>query len=146
MKSVTLALAASLMLAGISIAEARDDRLRFPIKDAMATPAAQEKLDGSVRFYFSGQKQPGAKKTMGTFTSNKKTNFANKSDVDGCNHAFLSAMIALQERARREGGNAVVDIHSVYKNGEYKSATEFECGAGAIMGGVALRGTVATLP
>ncbi len=44
------------------------------------------------------------------------------------------------------GGNAVIDIHSAYKNGEYKSATDFECGAGSFIGGVAMRGTVANLP
>lgn len=146
MKSAMLALAATLLLTGITAAEARDERLRFPVQDAMETPAAKEKLDGSVRFFFSGQKHAAASKTMGAFTSNKKTNFANKTDQEGCNHAFLSAMIALQERAKREGGNAVIDIHSVYKNGEYKSATEFECGAGSFIGGVAMRGTVANLP
>ena len=40
----------------------------------------------------------------------------------------------------REGGNAVVNIHSYYKSVPFKSNTEYECGAGKIMGGVALRG------
>lgn len=123
-------------------AAARDDKLTFPVAEAMSTPAAQGKLDGSVKFYFSGQPTPAAKQTFGTFTSNKKTNAFNKSDKEACDWTFLSAMIALQDRAKREGGNAVVDIHSVYKNDEFKSATEYECGAGKLMTGVALRGTV----
>jgi hypothetical protein len=45
----------------------------------------------------------------------------------------------------REGGNAVTNIHSVYKNAPFNSDSEYECGAGAIMGGVALRGTVVKL-
>lgn len=142
-----MVLAATLAIGVAGVADARDDRLKFPIKAAMETADAQAALgDGAVRFYFSGQKAPAAKQTFGTFTSNKKTNFANKSDEAGCQRAFLSAMIALRDRAQREGGNAVVDIHSVYKNNEFKSATEFECGAGKILGGVALRGTVVRLP
>jgi uncharacterized protein YbjQ (UPF0145 family) len=123
-------------------AAARDDRITFPLAEAMSTPEAQGKLDGSVKFYFSGQPTPSAQQTYGTFTSNKKTNAFNKSDKEACEWAFLSAMIALQDRAKREGGNAVVDIHSVYRNNEFKSATEYECGAGKVMAGVALRGTV----
>lgn len=126
-------------------AEARDDRLKMPITAAMETDDAKAKLGSDVKFFFGEQKSPKATQTLGTFTSNKKTNFANKSDEEGCKIAFLSAMIALKERAVREGGNAVVNIHSVYKNETFKSNTEYECGAGKIMGGVALRGTVVKL-
>src|SRR3546814_1109276 len=78
-------------------------------------------------------------------SSNKKTNFFNKSDKAGCERAFASAMLSLRDRALKEGGDAVIDIHSVYKGDEFKSATEYECGAGTIMGGVAPRGTVVKL-
>jgi uncharacterized protein YbjQ (UPF0145 family) len=135
--------AVALALVALS-ADARDERLKFSVAEAMATPDAKAKLDGSVKFYW-GKKAPAGAKLMGTFTSNKKTNFFNKSDQQACNWAWLSAMVALQERAKREGGNAVVNIHSVYKNQEFTSATEFECGAGSVTGGVALRGTVAKL-
>jgi hypothetical protein len=125
-------------------AEARDERLKMPIAAAMESEDAKAKLGTDVKFFF-GSKAPKAAQTLGTFTSNKKTNFANKSDEEGCKVAFLSAMIALRDRALREGGNAVVNIHSVYKNEQFKSDTEYECGAGKIMGGVALRGTVVKL-
>ncbi len=68
-----------------------------------------------------------------------------KSDEKACNWAFLSAMIALRDRALNEGGNAVVNIKSNYKQNEMSSNTEFECHAGAIMSGVALKGTVVKL-
>ena len=135
-----MAIAAALTL---SVAQARDTRLKLPIKDAMETPAAKEKLGGDVKFVFGSG--PAGAKTMGTYTSNKKTNFANKSDKEGCEWAFLSAMISLKERALAEGGNAVVNIQSYYKKNEFTSATEYECAAGAFVGGVALRGTVAKL-
>ena len=37
---------------------------------------------------------------------------------------------ALQERAKREGGNAVINIKSVYKNENVENNTEYLCGAG----------------
>ncbi|HYL24294.1 MAG TPA: excinuclease ABC subunit A, partial [Burkholderiales bacterium] len=92
-------------------------------------------------------RQPKLKvaKTIGEYTSNKKTNAFNKSDQEACDIAFISAAVSLQQRAKQEGGNAVVNIHSVYKNDKFESPTEYLCGAGALMAGVALRGTVVTL-
>jgi hypothetical protein len=55
---------------------------------------------------------------------------------------MLSALKALQERAVREGMTDVINITSNYKNQPFSSATEFECGAGSVMAGVALKGTL----
>jgi hypothetical protein len=79
---------------------------------------------------------------MGEFTSNKKTNAANKSDQEACDLAFISAVVALQQRARKEGGNAVINIRSVYRGEDSDSPSDYICGAGKIIAGVALRGTV----
>src|SRR5216110_151292 len=65
-------------------ADARDDRLRFPILDAMSTAEAKAKLPGTVRFYFGKQPHPAPIRQLGEYTANKKTNFLNKSDKDGC--------------------------------------------------------------
>jgi hypothetical protein len=51
----------------------------------------------------------------------------------------------LAGRARTEGGNAVINIVSYYKKNVFSSATEYECHAGAIIAGVALKGTVVKL-
>ena len=139
MKISAMILAAVAATLVTSIALARDTRLKLPIKDAMETAAAKEQLGTNVKFTFGGK---APEKNLGTFTSNKKTNFANKSDKEGCEWAFLSAMLSLKERALAEGGNAVVNIQSYYKKNEFSSATEYECGAGAFVGGVTLRGTV----
>jgi uncharacterized protein YbjQ (UPF0145 family) len=143
MKSSAIVLAAVAVTLVSGMAVARDTLLKLPVKDAMETAAAKEKLGTDVKFIF-GSTPKGAKE-IGTYTSNKKTNFANKSDKEGCEWAFLSAMISLKERAIAEGGNAVVNIQSYYKKNEFSSATEYECGAGAIMGGVTMRGTVVKL-
>lgn len=142
LSSMVVTAMAALLVAGI--ADARDTRLKLPIQDAMTANDAQAQLGTDVKFFFGAEIPKGAK-TFGTYTSNKKTNFANKSDKEGCEWAFLSAMLALKQRAIAEGGNAVVGIHSWYKKNEFKSASEYECGAGAFVGGVTLRGTVAKL-
>ena len=82
---------------------------------------------------------------MGVTTQNKKTNFFNKTDQEGCNWVFLSAVRSLQEFAHKMGGNAVVNIVSMYKGQEFVSETQYECGAGSIVGGVALRGEIVLL-
>jgi uncharacterized protein YbjQ (UPF0145 family) len=49
-------------------------------------------------------------------------------------------MVALEKRAKQLGANAVVNIVSYYKRVEMSSTTEFECHAGALIAGVALKG------
>jgi hypothetical protein len=127
-------------------AYARDDRLKFPIQDGLTSPDAQGKIDANVRLFWGDQKFPTPQQTFGTFTANKKTNAVNKSDQRACEINFASAVISLQARAHEEGGNAVVNIHSVYRNQDVSSDTEYECGAGTFVSGVALRGTVVKLP
>jgi uncharacterized protein YbjQ (UPF0145 family) len=111
----------------------------------MTTEDAKVTLDVGVRFFFGDQKHTEIVTRIGTYTANKKTNAFNKSDQEACKWAFLSAMISLQDRAIAEGGNAVVNIQSFYKKREFTSATEFECGAGAMVAGVTLVGDVVKL-
>src|ERR1043166_6956090 len=125
MRKLALAIAAS-CFAFAAAAPAKDDHVNFPIENAMNSADAKDKLDGSVKFFFGKQKYPKPSKQLGTFTSNKKTNALGKGEEAGCQRAFLSAMIALQERAQKEGGNAVVGIKSVYRNDELESETEYE--------------------
>lgn len=124
---------------------ARNDYNMYPIDDALNTPAARDKLDTGVRLYFAGQKHPAIAKTLGEWKTNKKTNAFNKSDKEACEWTFLSAILELQERARKEGGNAVINIKSNYKSIETKSSKEYMCGNGALMAGVAFKGTVVKL-
>jgi len=128
-----------------SDAFARNDLRTFPVQDVLNSEDAKERLSGRVKFYFGSQDGGEVARDFGEFRTNKKTNAFNKSDLKACNWAFLSALIALDKRALREGGNAVVNIQSNYKNNEFSSETEFECGAGNIIAGVALKGTVVKL-
>jgi uncharacterized protein YbjQ (UPF0145 family) len=135
----------ALVFAGVAIAaalpaHARDDKLMMPIDVAMDAPEAKEKLDSSIKYYFGHQKSPKVLQKLGSDASNKKTNAFGKSDEKACQWAFLSAMLSLEQRAKELGANAVINIVSNYKKVEMSSETEYECHAGGIMAGVALKG------
>jgi hypothetical protein len=140
----TFLLTIALML-GFSAVEARDDIQNFSIEDALARGEKEGVLDSSIQLYFGDQEHPAVDENHGEYTSNKKTNAFGKSDLKACQWAFLSAMISLQERAVKEGGNAVINIRSYYKKNDLVSATEFVCGAGAAVAGVTMIGEVVKL-
>jgi hypothetical protein len=131
-----LALAA---LAVTTTAQANDRKVLVPIAGALASDDAEVRLDKSVRFYFGTQKSPPVVSKIDSDHTSQKTNAFAKSDIKACSWAFLSAMLRLQKHAKEVGANAVVNIVSNYKNVEFSSETEFECHAGAVMAGVALK-------
>jgi len=138
------ALLVSLSLCAIT-AQARDTTHFLPIKDAVEIGKTQGLAD-DIRLYFGNQKHPAVAATLTKgISTNKKTNAANKSDEVACNWAMQSALIQLQQAARNMGGNAVVNIESYYKKKVFRSDDQFECHAGAIMAGVALRGDIVKL-
>lgn len=139
------ALAAAFALGAVfsSSVFARDTIDSHSIDAALKSdPAA---IDSGIPLYFAGQRHPGVSHSFGVFAANKKTNAVGKSDEAACQRAFLSAVIRLQQRARKEGGNAVINIRSNYHDNETSSATQFVCGAGGVMAGVALKGEVVRL-
>ena len=143
MRRLTLALATTATLAIAPTAAARDTRQQFDIATAIAAGKADGTLDGSVQFHFKGARAPAVASRLGPARTNKKTNAFGKSDATACQWVFLGALKALQEAAKERGANAVVDIESNYKNQVFTSATQYQCGAGGLMAGVALKGVYA---
>ena len=127
----------------IGSAYARDTQAMYSISEALMS-AGSEQVGDDVQLFF-GDQHPSVATNYGTYTSNRKSSGFGKSDTLACQRAFLSAVLSLQQRARTEGGNAVVNLRSFYKAKPVSSATEFECGSGAVMSGVALRGDVVRL-
>jgi len=121
-------------------AQARDTKYLLPIAAALEVQDAKNRLDGSVKFFFGNQETPKILAKLSTDVTNLKTNAVGKSDEKACNWVFLSAMIQLEKRAKQLGANAVINIVSFYRKEVMSSATEFECHAGAVIAGVALRG------
>ncbi|NKI72498.1 excinuclease ATPase subunit [Collimonas pratensis] len=141
MKNLILMVAAAAgMLSSAAPVLAADRVVMLPLAAAMADNDAKTRLGEGVRFYFGSQPTPAVQEKLGSDKTSQKTNAFGKSDEKACNWAFLSAMLSLQKRAQNLGANAVTNIVSNYNNVEHSSPTEFECHAGAIMAGVALKG------
>jgi hypothetical protein len=136
---IALALAGATLLSARSTS-ARDDRLRFSIKAALDHADTKTRLDPNIRLYFGDQKHPNVAQDLGDVRTNQKTNATGKQDQDACDWVFLSALLKLEDRARQTQANAIIDIQSNYKNEPFSSQTEYVCGAGTFIAGVALTG------
>lgn len=138
-KIITLAIL-QLCLSGNAFA--RDTVDALSIESALSDEKVMSAVGTDVKFYFGDQKHGKILQNFGEGKTNKKTNAFNKTDEEACQWAFASALLSLKEKALKEGGNAVVNIKSNYKNNLTSSNTTFQCGAGALMAGVALVGSV----
>ena len=128
-----------------SQAMARNSIGDYSIQDAIMADAEKASLGHQVKFYFGSQPHGKVIKKFGEFRTNRKTNAFGKSDTQACQWVFMSALISLRDRAIAEGGNAVINIKSNYKNDLTSSNTTFRCGAGAFVAGTALVGEVVKL-
>lgn len=138
---LSLAIIASALAVSTVPAAARDTRYELSIADVLADPRYAQNVPAGVKFYFASQTAP-AGQNLGEFVTNRKTNSFGKQDEEACTWAMISAMKELGERALAEGGNAVVNIVSYYKKRPFASETLYECHAGALIAGVALKGEV----
>jgi hypothetical protein len=139
-----LAAATLLICALPGISQARDTALYLPFDKAVAEATRAGKIDGSVKFYLAGNAPAGNVTVLSTgAVTNKKTNAFNKSDEVACEWVAQSAIISLHQAAKNAGANAVTNIVSFYKKNERKDAKTYECHAGALMAGVALKGDLA---
>jgi uncharacterized protein YbjQ (UPF0145 family) len=128
-----------------STTQARDTKHLYSIEQAMKHSKFEEVLGSDIKLVW-GKTNPGnIERKMGEYTTSKKTNAFNKSDQEACEWALLSALKTMVERARNEGANSVINIRSNYKHNEFSSEEVYECHAGAIMAGVALKAEVATV-
>jgi len=134
----------ALVLATSSPAFAADRSVYLPFQEAVAAAQAAGKIDGSVKFYLAGTGPQGRVLQRGIVV-NKKTNAFAKKDAEACQHVAQSAIIALHNRAKKSGASAVTNIVSYYHKVEYRSKTDYECHAGAVIAGVALRGDLANI-
>ncbi|MDZ7865141.1 excinuclease ATPase subunit [Acidovorax sp.] len=147
-RQLTLALAALAALAATPLAQARDKVSLLPLEEAVRLGIQEGKLDGSVKFYLSGAPTPpGQGAALGEEHVNRRTSNGGKEPVFACHWAALSGLIALQDSAKARGANAVVDLHSFFKEKTFKDPVNFECYTGNMMTGVTLKGTyVRTAP
>jgi uncharacterized protein YbjQ (UPF0145 family) len=143
MRIAWVGLMASLALCGA--AQARNTEYMLKIDEVLQNAEYKARLGDSVSFYFGKQPTPRIAKSFGEYVTNRKTNSFGKPDEEACRWAMLSALLELRERAIKMGGNAVTNIVSYFKKNTESSESVYECHAGALVAGVALKGTVVTL-
>lgn len=138
----TLAAATTMLLCTLpSVSQARDSALYLPFDQVVNETISSGKIDGSVKFYLAGNTPRGKVSVLSPgAVTNKKTNAFNKTDYEACSWALQSALITLHDAAKKVGANAVTDIASFYKRNERKDPKTYECHAGAVIAGVALKG------
>ena len=124
---------------------AKDTWHQFSAKEAQASTLGKDKLNPSIKLFLKGEKHAKVIKNIGEFKSNKRSNAFGKSAQAACDTAFISALMSLQDRAEKEGGNAVVDIYTITKDKKFESAEQYSCIKGALITNVALMGTVVKL-
>lgn len=124
---------------------AKDNWHQLSAEDAKNSALGKDKLRPEIKLYMKGQAHPKVIKTLGEYKANKRTNGFGKSAQQACDRAFVSALMALQDRAVREGGNAVIDIYTITKDKTYESAEKYSCIKGGFVTNVALMGTVANV-
>lgn len=126
-------------------ASARDTTHMFSIQEALDANDARSRLGDEVKFYFGDQSHPAVERSISEVTANRKTNAFGKSDLNACQWVFLSSMLALRDAAVQRGANAVVNIQSFYDKNPVSDRENYECHAGNVVAGVALRGELVKL-
>jgi uncharacterized protein YbjQ (UPF0145 family) len=134
-----------LLFFGMNSAYAADSLVKYPIKDSMELEKVKNLFDDDISFYWGAAPHGKVTKKFGTFKTSKRTNAFGKEQSQACAWAMASSLVALRDRAVKEGGNAVINIVSNIKNKEESSETAYSCLAGKVVVNVALKGDVVTI-
>ena len=136
----------SLSLLFTTGAQARNDAHFFSIQDAVKTAENRSSFSKGIKFYFADQPHPAVEATLSQgVVAYKKGSISDRTEVEACNRTFLAALAQLQARARKVGGNAIINIESYYKKTSFKSNDQYECRVGSARTGVMLRGDIVKL-
>jgi uncharacterized protein YbjQ (UPF0145 family) len=142
MKTASCVTAVVFLCLSAFYAAARDEFLMIPISETVNSLEAQDILRGEVKLFFGRQRHPQILNDLGERQITKKTHAFARGDRAACVQAFLGAVVELQQVAAKDGGNAIVSIHSDYKNVESRSDSQYVCGSGSRTARVVLTGRV----
>jgi uncharacterized protein YbjQ (UPF0145 family)/F0F1-type ATP synthase membrane subunit c/vacuolar-type H+-ATPase subunit K len=138
MKKLFAAAVAAIVLGGASVAHAEDAVTNHSIAAVMERPEYAQQLEG-IRFVFG---RGGGRVIDGDSKVSLRTRKFGRSSEEACQWVLLSTLLQLKNRAQAVGGNAVVNIRSNWQNVEFSSTTEYQCAAGFLMAGVALKADI----
>jgi|GEM_PF-943625 len=131
-----------LLLAVAPHTSARETEHFFEVSQAVTSKLGRTRLL-EVPFYMKGQEgAPEATQSLGTWTQERSTRGVMRTDKTSCDVAFLSALIALQESAKKDGADAIVNLVSATRGKTTESPTHYRCISGATIAHVALTGDI----
>ncbi|MFT4518240.1 MAG: hypothetical protein ACI9JM_000621 [Halioglobus sp.] len=125
--------------------QAKNQLKIFPIAEAMGSQKAQKVIDGGYQFKFSNQQHREIIAHHGDYSPNDMASTFLRTSDESCQAAFVSAMGSFQSRIKRKGGNAVVNIRSIYEGKVFNSTGDYECAIGSVLVGVTFIGDIVTL-
>ena len=141
--ALCLALAALPLQGATAASKASDRTLVLSLQDLIFHPDYEAKVPTDIKFYYADQPVT-VKKLLGPVKTSRKTS-KKANAISSCQWAMYSALIALAEEARLQGGNAVVGIKSNFGDVESARRDTYRCGVGNLMVGVALKGEIAVV-
>ena len=95
--------------------------------------------------FWAEQDTPAAAQSFSIQTSERKTFLPTRTELEACDQSFIEALASLRDAARKIGADAVVGIKSLYKNREFRSATQYECRLSYFSASVTLEGRLVKL-
>lgn len=144
-KTILLLLTCGL-LAISSPAAAADNVLIMDPQVALSSDEFKAALGNDVAFYFIGAAKPAVKTQMEEVLINKRTTLSLGPQEANCRRALLAAFRDLKARAKKRGGDAVVNLVSFYKEHYTADSKMVECHSSSdVRAHVILRGNVAQL-
>ena len=126
-------------------AQARDEQRLFDIALVMTSADGRDRFDDTVQFHWAGQDELTVAQAFSIHTSERKTFAPTRTPQEACDQSFIEALAALRDAAKKAGANAVVNIKSLYKNREFRSATQYECRLSYFAASVTLEGKLVKL-
>ncbi len=128
-----------------SSATAKDEMEKYSIQEAFQYNKVSTQFDGSVSFFWGNQSYPPVVTKFRSYKTSKRTSLLSKERDYACSLAMAEALKTLEERALKEGGNAIINIVSNVNNIEESSDVDFTCMVGRVVVNVALKGMVVTI-
>jgi hypothetical protein len=129
----------------VPAAHARDEQRLYDVAAALATPQGRDRFDDTVQFFWAEQDTPATEQSFSIHTSERKTFLPTRTEQEACDQSFIEALASLRDAARKAGATAVVGIKSLYKNREFRSATQYECRLSYFSASVTLEGRLVKL-
>lgn len=120
---------------------ARSDYVYLDAQQVANGPQGKQRLSG-IAYFMKGQNHPAVVQELGEVHSSKKTRNLGRGDEESCEIALVSALIAIEKKAKSMGADAVINMESYTRDKISADTTKLECNVGSAVANMAVRGTM----